>query len=164
MTTNTQPQKPKRKQGTKPSRPWKWIYTEELGEEICERISQGETLPSICRDQHMPSSISTIYGWLANNLAFEAAYTRARIRAADSLIDKALDASDAADSKDNANVARVKADVAIRVAAKLNPHKYSERLQLDGDIRVQRMTDEQIDKRITYLAQKLALEGPKGGT
>ena len=30
------------------------LYTPELAREICERLAEGETLRSVCRDKHMP--------------------------------------------------------------------------------------------------------------
>ena len=30
------------------------LYTYEIAEEICERLAEGETLRSVCRDKHMP--------------------------------------------------------------------------------------------------------------
>jgi hypothetical protein len=39
------------------------IYTEEIATEICERIANGESSRSICKDEHMPF-LSTMYRWL----------------------------------------------------------------------------------------------------
>lgn len=38
-------------------------YTQKLANEICQRIAQGETVRSICRDKKMPSTV-TVYSWL----------------------------------------------------------------------------------------------------
>jgi len=38
------------------------VFTPELGAEICERLSEGETLVSICRDEHMPQA-GTVRAW-----------------------------------------------------------------------------------------------------
>lgn len=39
------------------------IYTPELAEEICHRLAQGESLRSICRDEHMPDR-GTVLRWV----------------------------------------------------------------------------------------------------
>lgn len=57
-------------------------YTPELGEEICVRIAQGETLISICRDDHMPNPAS-LYMWLDNFPEFAKIYQQARLKQAD---------------------------------------------------------------------------------
>lgn len=124
--------------------------------EICERIADGETLISICEDRHMPDRRTVVY-WLSKNDAFSHHYARARVVQADSLMDQALHAASQANERDNAQVARVKADIAIRVAAKLNPDKYSERLRMDGELKVQRMTDSELVKRVDYLIQRRSL-------
>src|SRR3984885_1609387 len=38
------------------------LYTRELADEICRRISEGESLRSICRDPGMPSE-GAVRGW-----------------------------------------------------------------------------------------------------
>ena len=45
--------------------------------EICRRVSLGETLVSICRDEHMPEW-RTVYDWLEADEPFATAYARAR--------------------------------------------------------------------------------------
>lgn len=41
----------------------KSIYTEEIAEEICQRLAGGESLRSICRDEHMPDK-ATVLRWV----------------------------------------------------------------------------------------------------
>lgn len=41
-------------------------YTIDLGKEICKRISQGETVRAICKDENMPCAAS-IYNWLLDD-------------------------------------------------------------------------------------------------
>lgn len=53
-------------------------YTEELAEEICRRVSNGETLAEICRDAHIPPR-GTIVQWDADNReGFANRYARAK--------------------------------------------------------------------------------------
>lgn len=69
------------------------IFSEELADEICERIADGESLRSICRDDEMPSK-ATVFRWLAEKQDFQDQYTRAREAQADSLVDDMLDIAD----------------------------------------------------------------------
>lgn len=59
-----------------PGRPTK--YTRELADEICNRISGGETLTSICEDAHMPQR-QAVLRWKRDDLdGFSIRYARAR--------------------------------------------------------------------------------------
>ena len=54
------------------------LYTPELALEICERLAQGESLRSICQDEHMPDH-STVCMWAVEDKGgFYNQYTRAR--------------------------------------------------------------------------------------
>lgn len=48
------------------------MYTPEIIDELCERLSNGEPMQQICRDEHMPA-VRTINDWIAgkNNLTPE---------------------------------------------------------------------------------------------
>jgi hypothetical protein len=63
---------PKRKRG-RPA----FEYTEEIGEEICQRIAAGETIVEICGSEGMPCW-ETLRRWLFKYPEFTAQYTRAR--------------------------------------------------------------------------------------
>jgi hypothetical protein len=41
------------------------LYTEEVGQKICARIAEGESLRAICSDEDMPHE-STVRGWAIN--------------------------------------------------------------------------------------------------
>ena len=51
-------------------------FTEELGAEICERLSHGETQASICRD--LKIGYQTVYDWMAAHESFAVEVARAR--------------------------------------------------------------------------------------
>lgn len=83
-------------------------YTEEIGAEICFRISEGESLNSIVRDDHMPNK-STVIRWamfgkdeyhysdpkVREKLAiFSDHYAYARMVQAENLIDECTNISD----------------------------------------------------------------------
>jgi len=76
---------------TKMGRPTE--FTQELADEICERISAGETLIDICQDDHIPGR-SSIFRWMNANKEFRDAYTQARIDQAQHWADEIVKISD----------------------------------------------------------------------
>lgn len=52
-------------------------YRQHIADEICARLSVGEPLAQICRDEHMPA-VRTVSGWKAEHEEFKAAFARAR--------------------------------------------------------------------------------------
>jgi hypothetical protein len=62
----------RRKSAGRPS-----IYSYKISEEICERLSEGESLIQICRDPHMPSR-TTVLGWQKTDPDFRSRCAHAR--------------------------------------------------------------------------------------
>jgi hypothetical protein len=71
------------------------IYTKALGKKICIRLSSGESLRSICRDDGMPKA-DTVYSWLLDpeKKLFSEQYARARASQAELMFDELLEISD----------------------------------------------------------------------
>ena len=86
-TTANLPAPPKKKMG----RPT--IYSQELVNTICTRLSLGESLRSICRDDDMPAQ-SLIYLWLNRHPDFLEQYTRAREEQAETHADEIVEIAD----------------------------------------------------------------------
>lgn len=112
-------------------------YTDTIGKEIVTRLASGQSLHSICKLEHMPH-ISTIYDWVAKEPIFAEHYGRAREHAAHTLFDQCLDIADDSSqdiledgSANNAAIARAKVriDTRMRVAGKLAPRVYGERIE-----------------------------------
>lgn len=102
-------------------------YTKKLAEEICVRLSGGESLRAICRDQAMPNK-ATVMRWLqADRPGFREMYELALEARAEGLADEIIDIADEAD-KDTAHAVKVRVDARKWVAARLLPKKY-------GDVR-----------------------------
>lgn len=102
------------------------IYTNELADEICERIASGESLRRICSDEHMPVE-RTVYLWLNESSEFFHKYTRARERQADCYLDEMIEIADNtqdAGSNVRVQVARLRIDTRKIVIEKLAPKKY----------------------------------------
>jgi len=107
-------------------------YTPELGDEICARITNGESLRKICSDENMPAT-QTIFCWIRAHETFHDQYAQARDEQADTYADEITQIADDANSKDSAavNKARLQVDARKWVAAKLKPRKYGDRVDVD---------------------------------
>jgi hypothetical protein len=70
------------------------LYTPELGEEICRRLAEGESLRSICNDENMPSK-TTILTWAGSpNHPLCDQYARAREIGYQLLADEIIEIAD----------------------------------------------------------------------
>lgn len=123
-----------RKRGRQP----KWIGEEKerIENEICERLSVGQSLNKICMADDMPPITAVMY-WIGQNSDFAAKYMHARDLAAHALFDQCIDIADDSTgdlledgSANHAAIARAKlrVDTRLRMAGKLSPKVYGERL------------------------------------
>lgn len=99
--------------------------TQEVADSICERLIEGESLRSICRDEDMPSA-STVCRWLSANEEFQEQYARARELQADSLFDECLEIAD--NTGQDVTRDRLKVDTRKWMAGKLRPKRYGEKV------------------------------------
>jgi hypothetical protein len=129
--------KPRKKIG-RPSK-----YTPELAAEICERLSNGEPLRQICRDDHMPAW-TRIYDWMGRDEALSGAIARAREQGADAIAEEALEILDTPPERiltktgeviDSGYVTwqRNRAELRLKLLAKWHPKKYGDRQIISGD-------------------------------
>ncbi len=138
-------------------------FTQEIADAICERLSDGESLRSICSAEDMPNK-ATVFRWLTADEAFATRYARAREAQADVLVDEMVDIADDGSNDwmekrfseetrwvENGEALRRSAlRVSTRqwIAEKLKPKKYGSKLALtDGEggplkIEVVRFSDE----------------------
>ena len=101
-------------------------FTQQLADQICERIANGETLRAVCRDiQFAPS---TVIEWTMNNKTFSEQYAQARQKQADSYADMILD--EAFNSHDAA-IGRLRVDALKWVASKLAPKRYGDKVEVE---------------------------------
>jgi hypothetical protein len=124
-------------------------YTLELTDTICARLSEGESMRSICRDEDMPV-LTTIFRWLREKPEFKQQYDIAKEESAESLADEMVDIADNEVSQplivngepvmidgkvvevvDSTAVAHAKLRIDTRkwAASKLKPKKYGEKIQ-----------------------------------
>jgi hypothetical protein len=98
----------------------------ELCDEIVQRISEGEPLRQICRDEHMPEW-RTVYDWVAGDAEFAARIARARELGFDAIAEQALDIAD--DRDDEPASRRVRVETRLKLLAKWSPKKYGDKLE-----------------------------------
>ena len=122
-------------------------FSPDVGDIICERLVEGESLRSICRDPDMPA-ISTVFRWMRLVPEFSEQYAAARDAQADTLADEILEIADdsrndwmekhGSDSTgwqlngEHYQRARLRVDTRKWIASKLKPKRYSDRIQHDG--------------------------------
>ena len=126
-------------------------YTEEIGDLLCERIAEGESVNSICRDEDMPCK-ATFFNWLNNHSTFLDKYTRAKELGAEAIAEDMFEIAD--DGKNDwmqklnsdgdpigvqlnsEHVQRSKLRIDTRkwYLSKILPKKYGDKLNLEGNL------------------------------
>lgn len=145
------------------------VYTDELADAICERLCDGESLRSICRDEEMPH-IATILRMIDRHDHFREQYTRAMAVRAETMAEEILDIADngtndtytdeEGNEKTNHDViarSRLRVDSRKWLASKLLPKKYGEKVTQDVNHSgsIGSVSDEELTKRIADLQAKL---------
>ncbi|MBX4952088.1 MULTISPECIES: terminase small subunit protein [Rhizobium] len=126
-------------------------YTQALASIICERIADGESLRSICRDETMPGK-STILAWLADDdiADFRTKYAQAREIQADGFVDEMVEIADDGSNdwmersfgeetrwvENGEALRRSQLRIATRqwIAEKLKPKKYGSKVELEHGV------------------------------
>src|ERR1700737_3864963 len=120
-------------------------YPEEIGETICDRIGDGESLRTICADAGMPHE-ATVLGWVSSHREFRDQYEIAREFPVQTLLDETIDIIDDPSGylvervQANGRVVvvwdrkqlprcRLRTDVRLWVVDQLPPLKLEERLE-----------------------------------
>lgn len=157
----TEPPKPP----GQPGRPTK--CTPEITDEICMRLAEGESLRSICDDEHMPTKNAVLLWVVQDREGFSNRYRDAREAAGYSHADTLVDiANQLLDGGLDPKAARVASGNLQWAAERMAPKKHSPRYQYsgvdEGPIPLEGLTEEQLDARILQLLS--ATEGDGGGS
>lgn len=119
-------------------------YTPKLAQEITERLSVGEPLAKICRDEHMPA-VCTVGNWKKAHKEFLIAFTRARDEGFDAIAMEALDIAD--DGKgdwikdknghkivnhDVIQRSKLRVETRLKLLAKWDPSRYGDRMDVNN--------------------------------
>lgn len=142
-------------------------YKQETANEICERLTQGESLRAICRDDHMPDCV-TVFRWLRTNDEFRSQYARAREEQAENMAGEILAIADDSrgdteirmdakgneyEAPDHEWMARAKLRVDTRkwLMSKLAPKKYGDRVDITTGNESLNLTAEQRAARLAAI-------------
>jgi hypothetical protein len=104
-------------------------FSQNIADEICDRLSEGKSLISICKGDDMPP-LRTVKRWLVDGRMrdFQAQYAVARDIYAEHVAEEIIDI---ADNEPDPHRARVMIDARKWIASKLLPKKYGDRQQVD---------------------------------
>lgn len=103
-------------------------YTEEMGNRICDKLTEGISLRKLCASDKYPAA-STVFVWLDRNPSFAERYARAREAATEDMLEEIFEIADnpALDVQDK----RVRIDTRKWAMGKLKPKRYGEKQTLD---------------------------------
>lgn len=106
-------------------------FTQALADRICSRLSEGETLRAICRDEGMPNA-STVVRWTQakGKEAFSQQYARAREIGYALMADQL---TEIADNDGDPARDRLRVDTRKWLLSKALPKVYGDKLQHTGD-------------------------------
>lgn len=135
---------PSRKKIGRPSK-----YTQDLADEICQRIREGEPVRQICLLEHMPPQ-AVFYRWLQDKPDFREQYARAKEDQAETFAEELIDIADNSTNdwveRENQRgelytafndeaVSRAKLRIEARkwLMGKMKPKKYGEKTLIGSD-------------------------------
>jgi hypothetical protein len=104
-------------------------FSQPLFDNICERLSNGESLRGICRDEDMPQ-MSSVWRWIVADENLRNQYACARDNQADVLADEIVDI---ADNATDAQLARLQVDARKWFASKVAPKKYGDKTDITSN-------------------------------
>ena len=124
------------------------LYTPELIEAIAERLSNGEPMAAICRDEGMPA-YRTVKDWMDSKPEVSAAIACAREEGFDVLSAQCLEIADTPEEGvettergesvetrhgDMLGHRKLRIETRLKLLAKWDPKRYGERIALEHDV------------------------------
>lgn len=144
-------------------------FTQAVADEIVERLSKGEPLAAICRDEHMPTD-RTVRNWREADEAFASAIAGAREVGFDQIAADCLRIADTPligeerTTKDDGKVEvregdmlghrKLQIDTRLKLLAKWDPKRYGDRLDLNHSGSIDTMDPETRQAEIDRLLAK----------
>ena len=120
-------------------------FTQDIADEICERLSDGEPLAAICRDPKMPA-VSTVWQWEKDRADLSEAIARARLVGFDAIAVEALAIADATENDTVVNErgneapnsewitrSRLRVETRLKLLAKWDPRRYGDKTLVGSD-------------------------------
>jgi hypothetical protein len=142
------------------------IYTEEIGNAICEWIADGKSLLQWCKLNDY--RYGTVMAELSRNKLFADNYAHARADQAHKLAEEIIQIADDGENDtyidddgkvrtdhDAINRSRLRVDARKWYAGKLLPKKYGEKLELAGGLEVKKSTSDMTDAELAAIATRL---------
>lgn len=120
-------------------------YTDEIVDEVIRRVSDGEPLAQVCRDDHTPA-LRTFYDWVEARPELSARFARAREAGFDIIAHDALRIADTPvegvttqESDDGVKITRedmlghrrLQVDTRLKLLAKWDPKRYGDKQAID---------------------------------
>jgi hypothetical protein len=153
----------KKAKAEKPKRGRPSSYTPALAAEICERLSKGEPLAAICRDEHMPHD-STVRDWMGAHANFSLAIARARESGFDAIAADCFEIADDARNDymeklandgdgeavkameydaEHVQRSKLRIETRLKLLAKWDPKRYGERIHQEhsGELAIRSLAD-----------------------
>ena len=145
-------------------------YTDDIATEICARIAEGESLRSICQDDHTPA-MSSVMLWLIDgkHQSFSEQYAEARRIQAETLADELFDIADDGSNDwmkrhdkdgdesyvlngEHVQRSRLRLDTRKWYLSKVLP-KFADKQQVEhsGKIDYSNISDEELDRKLNDL-------------
>ena len=121
------------------------LYTPELAAELLRRLSSGEPLAVICRDEHMPA-VSTVSDWKKAHPDFAERFGTARDEGFDEIAADCLRIADTPEMGETETTKewgtevkkgdmfdhrKLRIETRLKLLAKWDPRRYGERIQQD---------------------------------
>lgn len=103
-------------------------YTDEMGDRICDLLTEGKSLRKICMGDDFPHA-STVYVWLDRFPSFADKYVRAREAATEDMLEDILEIAD--EKGIDPQEKRVRIDTRKWVMGRLKPKKYGDKQQVE---------------------------------
>lgn len=120
-------------------------YTQEIADKICEGVTLGDSIRTVCKPDHMPA-ISTFYRWLREHDEFQKQYARACEERTEAMSEDILDIADNGSNdwmevqygdrefwKLNGEAlqrSRLRVDTRKWLMAKMKPKKYGDKIDM----------------------------------
>lgn len=143
------------------------LYTPELIEAICARLSTGEPLRQICRTEGYPG-YRTVFDWIEKMPEVAAAVAKARAAGEDALAEECLEIADDASNdwmerhskdgevagvqlnREHVDRSKLRIYTRLQLLAKWNPKKYGDQVKVEQKtvLTLQDIPDEVLDRAI----------------
>ena len=158
-------------------------YTDQLAQDICDGLIDGQSLNKLCMSDDMPCKAS-VYNWLSDpeHAAFLDKYTHARERQAETFMDQCVDIADDNEddtitlvnkagkeyekvNHDHINRSRLRVDTRIKIAERMAPRKYAiQHLEVSGPDKgpIEVGTSEETLRRFAFMLRNKE-ESAQGG-